>query len=160
MIILLTLISLTLSFSQVHVSFESKGDFLNKSTGAGLAVGYNHNIWQQKNVSSGIGIETSIIPIKLNNAPRRMSFNTIYFHFKYAVEETLSAYTRLGATFGNDNEDLLPSTSGMYFGVGIDKNFDDQYHIQLGYQFKNILEYNYSSFVITFIKHFELEDDE
>ena len=48
-----------------------------------------------------------------------------------------------------------------YTPVGLgDKNFDDKYHIQVGYQFKNILEYNYSSFVLTFTKHFELEDDE
>ena len=120
---------------------------------------YDKIKWKQDNITAGLGIESMLEHSGLGSSPKGMRFNSIYFIMNYSIEEDWSAYTKLGVSYSSDNENLFVDNSGIYYGFGIDKNHDDQFHTRWGYHISYSGEYSYSRFILTFIKHFELDDE-
>ena len=147
--IILLFLFTTLLFPQIRVSFEIDGRFQNEITDPGILVSYDYIPWQQKNVSAGIGAEIMSKHNGLNSSPEGMAFNSLYFIVNYAIEETWNAYSKVGVSFAYDDENFFTDTQGLAFGFGIDKNFDDKYHIQAGYHLASIGPYNFSSFILS-----------
>ena len=45
----------------------------------------------------------------------------------------------------------------MLIGIGANYNFNDKFHLELGYHLTIIENYDYERFVLSYIKHFELD---
>ena len=57
---ILFIILFAFSFSQVRMSYELDGKFENNSSDGAFLLGYDHMMFKQKNVNSGIGLEFSV----------------------------------------------------------------------------------------------------
>ena len=56
-----------------------------------------------------------------------------------------------------DKNGLLSGEFGMLLGIGANYNFNDKFHLELGYHLTMIENYDYERFVLSYIKHFELD---
>jgi len=123
---LLFIILFAFSFSQVHMSYELNGKFENNSSDGAFLVGYNHMMFKQKNVNSGIGVEFSV-----TESPENMRFNSLYSIVNYNVEETWNLYSKLGLSYCEDNTGILSKNTGLFLGVGVNYYFKEKFHIEL-----------------------------
>ena len=134
-----------LSFPQIRVSIELDGKINDITTHPALTLGYDHMLWKQNSLSSGIGIETMINKFIKPDLYYGANCSTIYFIVKYGLDETWGAYSKFGISRIEDHEDL-------YFGMGIYRNFDDEYYIETGFHSSYLDGYDYSRIVISIIK--------
>ena len=70
---LLFIILFSFSFSQVRMSYELDGKFENNSSDGAFLLGYDHMMFKQKNINSGVGLEISV-----TESPDNMRFNSLY----------------------------------------------------------------------------------
>ena len=151
---LLFIILFSFSFSQVRMSYELDGKFENNSSDGAFLLGYDHMMFKQKNINSGVGVELSV-----TESPENMRFNSLYSIVNYNVEETWNLYSKLGLSYCEDNTGILSENTGLFLGVGINYYFKEKFHIELGYHTSYIDGYEHSRFVYSLIKHFEFDND-
>ena len=151
---------ITLSITQVRVSFEANGRFNNDLTSPGITVGYEHYLWdEQDNVSAGIGAEFMLRHNGFRETPDGMGFNTLYVNFNYAFTKEWNGYSRIGFCDANDFEDFFDDDRGLNIGLGVFKNFDT-YNIGVGYHVTFIDEYSYDRVVLSFIGVIKDDDND
>ena len=153
-ITLFSIILLSLSFTQFRVDYEVNGTFDGKqSTSGGVLLGYDFIKWKQKSVNSGIGFN-----ININALPLGKRFNSLYSIVNYSVEEKWNIFSKIGINHCIlDKNGLLSGEFGMLIGIGANYNFNDKFHLELGYHLTMIENYDYERFVLSYIKHFELD---
>ena len=150
--ILLIMLS-SISFAQFRVDYEVNGDFDGQRTNTGLLLGYDFIKWQQKSINSGIGFN-----ININALPLGKRLNSIYSIVNYSVEEKWNIFSKVGINHCIiDKNSLLSGEFGMLLAVGANYNFNDSFHLELGYHLTMIENYDYERFVLSYIKHFELD---
>jgi len=150
----LFLVLFAISFTQVRMSYELDGKFEDNSSDGAFLLGYDHIIWKQKNINSGIGVEFSV-----TESPQNMRFNSVYSIVNYNVEETWNLYSKVGLSYCEDNLDFLSKSTGLFLGVGANYYFKEKFHIELGYHMSYIDGYEHSRFVYSIIKHFEIDNE-
>ena len=156
--IILYSIFITLSFTQVRVSFEFNGRFENDFTRPGIALGYDHIIFKgQDNITGGVGIEMMLPHHGYREAPDGMEFNSFYAKFNYAFTEKWNAYSKIGFSQVNDSDDFFKDDCGFDIGFGVFKNFGD-YNIEFGYHVSYVDEYSYERFALSFVRSLKDED--
>ena len=153
-IIFILIILCSLSFTQFRVDYEVSGTFDgNQSTSGGILLGYDFIKWEQKSVNSGIGFN-----ININTLPLGKRLNSIYSIVNYNVEEKWNIFSKIGINHCIlDKNSLLSDEFGMLLAIGANYNFNDNFHLELGYHLTMIENYDYERFVLSYIKHFELD---
>jgi len=136
------------------MSYELDGKFENISSDGAFLLGYDHIMWKQKNINSGVGVEFSV-----TESPENMRFNSLYSVVNYNVEDTWNLYSKLGLSYCEDNLDYLSKNTGVFLGFGVNYYFKEKFHIELGYHMSYIDGYEHSRFVYSIIKHFEFDND-
>ena len=138
------------SFGQIRVDYEINGSYDgNQSTSGAVLVGYDFIKWKQKSVNSGIGFN-----ISLNESPDNKRFNSVYCIVNYSVEEKWNMFSKVGLShyMSNDKDE-----HGMLIGIGANYNFNDNFHLELGYHLALMESVDYNRFIISYIKHFEMD---
>jgi len=163
-IIFILIILCSLSFTQFRIDYEIQGKFNKKKTDGAVLVGYDFIKWKQKSVNSGIGFN-----ISLNESPDDMRFNSLYCIVNYNVEEQWNMYSKVGITHLMQSSLLTDPIGymtgdddggdeyGVFIGIGANYNFNDKFHIELGYHLSLIDNHDLERFVISYIKHFEMD---
>ena len=153
-IILFFIIFSSISFAQFRVDYEVRGTFDGtESTSGGILLGYDFIKWKQKSVNSGIGFN-----ININALPLGKRLNSIYSIVNYNVEEKWNIFSKIGINHCIlDKNSLLSDEFGMLLAIGANYNFNDNFHLELGYHLTMIENYDYERFVLSYIKHFELD---
>ena len=151
---LLFLILFSISFTQFRVDYEASGSFDGgQSTSGAVLLGYDFIKWKQKSINSGVGFNVNI-----NALPLGKRLNSIYSIVNYNVEEKWNIFSKVGINHCIlDKNSLLSGEVGMLIALGANYNFNDKFHIELGYHLTIIENYDYERFVLSYIKHFELD---
>jgi len=151
---LLFLILFSISFTQFRVDYEASGSFDGgQSTSGAVLLGYDFIKWKQKSINSGVGFNVNI-----NALPLGKRLNSIYSIVNYNVEEKWNIFSKVGINHCIiDKNSLLSGEVGMLLAVGANYNFNDKFHLEFGYHLTIIENYDYQRFVLSYIKHFELD---
>ncbi len=142
-----------ITFAQFRVDYEVNGNYDgDTSTSGAVLLGYDFIKWKQKNINSGIGFN-----INVNESPKGKRFNSVYCIVNYNVEEKWNIFSKVGASHCSDKDNIISDEIGMLLGIGANYNFNDNFHLELGYHVTTVENYDYERLVLSYIKHFEFD---
>ena len=130
-LVVLVLLCNSCLFSQIRLGLDISGDYKMSADGDsetydmdnGLVIGYDYLLQNQDKMQLGVGAEFMFNKGAENESQGKVAFHSLYGYGKYALDEKIYGYGRIGYNFHTGDDDYQ-DLGALIFGEGINTTLE------------------------------------